>query len=132
MAAPDLTFVVPITMNKNSSTNLEKPKEYGFLLVLAALALVMWLFSRFFGWGHSTKPVLSKKAEKLQREIETLEILQEQAKLDLRRVRLEQKTLHLKKTTKSQMRLHSRSQQKTHRRKMDTSRKHNDDELELA
>jgi len=93
MAAPDLTFVVPITMNKNSSTNLEKPKEYGFLLVLAALALVMWLFSRFFGWGHSTKPVLSKKAEKLQREIETLEILQEQAKLDLRRVRLEQKTL---------------------------------------
>ena len=93
MAAPDLTFVVPITMNKNSSTNLEKPKEYGFLLVLAALAFVMWFFSRFFGWGHSTKPVLSKKAEKLQREIETLEILQEQAKLDLRRVRLEQKTL---------------------------------------
>lgn len=93
MATPDLTFVVPLSMSKNTSTNVEKPREYGFLLVLAALALVMWLFSRFFGWGRATKPVLSKKAEKLQREIETLEILQEQAKLDLRRVRLEQKTL---------------------------------------
>ncbi|MBL0063005.1 MAG: hypothetical protein IPP40_16365 [bacterium] len=80
-------------MSKNSTTAVEKPREYGFLLVLAALALVMWFFSRFFGWGRTTKPVLSKKAEKLQREIETLEILQEQAKLDLRRVRLEQKTL---------------------------------------
>jgi len=92
MATPDLTFVVPITMSK-TNTSVEKPREYGFLLVLAALALVMWLFSRFFGWGRATKPVLSKKAEKLQREIETLEILQEQAKLDLRRVRLEQKAL---------------------------------------
>lgn len=92
MATPDLTFVVPITMSKTNSI-VEKPREYGFLLMLAALALVMWMFSRFFGWGRTTKPVLSKKAEKLQREIETLEILQEQAKLDLRRVRLEQKNL---------------------------------------
>ncbi len=93
MATPILTVVLPVTMNKNSTTAVEKPREYGFLLVLAAMALVMWLFSRFFGWGRTTKPVLSKKAAKLQREIETLEILQEQAKLDLRRVRLEQKTL---------------------------------------
>ncbi len=93
MATPILTVVLPVTMNKNSTTAIEKPREYGFLLVLAAMALVMWLFSRFFGWGRATKPVLSKKAAKLQREIETLEILQEQAKLDLRRVRLEQKTL---------------------------------------
>lgn len=101
MSEPDLTIVIPLTMNKKQPPESNKPRESGFLLVLTALALVSWLLNRFFGWGRATKPALSKKAQKLQREIETLEILQEQAKLDLRRVRHEQKILHSKEESDS-------------------------------
>lgn len=69
----------------------EKHPRYGFLLVLAALALGGWLLARLTGYGRSTKSELDKLSYKLRQEIETLQILQEQAKLDLRRVRLEQK-----------------------------------------
>lgn len=102
MTAPNVTVVVPLTVGKRTEAAHQKPREYGFLLVLAAMALVMWLFSRFFSWGRTTKPVLSKKAEKLLNEIETLEILQEQARLDLRRVRLEQKTLQAEEENERQ------------------------------
>jgi len=89
-------------MNKKQPPESAKPRESGFLLVLTVLALITWLLNRFFSWGRATKPVLSKKAQKLQWEIETLEILQEQAKLDLRRVRHEQQILHSKETSEAQ------------------------------
>ncbi|MBK8128140.1 MAG: hypothetical protein IPK53_04100 [bacterium] len=101
MIATNVTTVIPGTISKQIDTAQRKPRDYGFLLMLAAMALIVWLLDRFFNWGRTTKPVLSKKAERLQNEINTLEILQEQARLDLRRVRIEQKTLQTEEAIES-------------------------------